>query len=42
MRKGLGCGAVGDTREDLQVVSRSWDIRSLGGVHTATVLHFAD
>ena len=31
MRKGLGCGAVGDTREDLQVVSRSWDIRSLGG-----------
>ena len=42
MRKGLGWGAVGDTREDLASSQSEWGHTELGGPHTATVLHFAD
>ena len=41
MRKGLGCGAVGDTREDLANGQSELGHTELGGLHTATVLHFA-
>ena len=42
MRKGLGCGAVGDTRVDLangqSEMVRAWE----EGPHTATMPHSAD
>lgn len=42
MRKGLGCGAVGETREDLASGQSESGHREFEGLHTATVLHFAD
>ena len=42
MRKGLGCGAVGDTREDLASSQSELRHTELEGLHTATALHFAD
>lgn len=38
MRKGFGCGAVGDTRVDL---ARSVGVGAHGALHTATKPHFA-
>ena len=42
MRKGLGCGAVGDTRVDLARVQPQMVQVEHEGLHTAITPHFVD